>query len=161
QYTSQMVFGSNVEAMRPGQKVVVDARAFGWPVQSLAQVKPGDYWVQAVLNRYETFHRADGTTIKLAPDHGEGQHWNTKPGTPYPKPVGLHIDPEAGGRVAISLAQTIAPIPEKPDPEFIRHIRIKSEALSKFWGRPVYLRAHVLVPAGFDQHPEAHYPLMV
>ena len=33
-----------------------------------------DYTAQAVLNIYETFHRGDGKTIKLAPDRGEGQH---------------------------------------------------------------------------------------
>lgn len=160
-YTSQMVFGANVEGLKPGQPMTVDAKAFGWPVQSLAAVKPGDYWVQAVLNRYETFHRADGAVIKLAPDHGEGQHWNTKPGNLYSRPVKLHVDPAEGGQTAISLDQEIAPIPDKPDTEFVRHIRIKSESLSKFWGRPVYLRAHVLVPLDFDKHPEAHYPLMV
>ena len=43
----------------------------------------------------------------------------------------------------------------------MRHIRISSELLSKFWGRDVFLGAHVLVPKDFDKHPEAHFPLMV
>jgi len=38
---------------------------------------------------------------------------------------------------------------------------IKSELLTKFWGRPTYIGAHILLPAGFDSHPNAHYPLMV
>jgi hypothetical protein len=33
--------------------------------------------------------------------------------------------------------------------------------LSKFWGRDVFIGAHVLVPKGFDAHQEAHFPLMV
>ena len=48
-----------------------------FPVQDLP---PGEYRVQALLNRYETFHRGDGHTVSLPPDQGEGQHWNTKPG---------------------------------------------------------------------------------
>ena len=31
----------------------------------------GKYNVQAVMNIYETFHRADGHTVKLHMDHGE------------------------------------------------------------------------------------------
>ena len=44
-------------------------------------MKPGEYYVQAVLHRYETFHRSDGHTVKLPMDRGEGQHWNLAPGT--------------------------------------------------------------------------------
>ena len=49
----------------------------------------------------------------------------------------------------------------KTDTEFVRHIRIRSELLSRFWGRDVFLGAHILLPKGFDAHPQARYPLMV
>ena len=155
------MFGHDVDGLKPGQTAVVDAKAFGWPARSLAALKAGDYWAQAVLNRYETFHRADGAVVKLPPDMGEGQHWNAKPGNLYSRPIKVHVDPAHPARITLSLDQKIAPIAPKTDTPYIRHIRIKSETLSAFWGRPVYLRAHVLVPEGFDAHPNAHYPLMV
>ena len=37
----------------------------------------------------------------------------------------------------------------------------RSERLSKFWGRDVYLAAFVTLPWGFDTHPEARYPLVI
>ena len=40
-------------------------------------------------------------------------------------------------------------------------MRIRSEKLSKFWGRDMYLGANVLVPEGFDSHPSSHYPLVI
>jgi len=46
----------------------------------LTDVTAGDYWVQAVLNIYETFHLGDGRTLKLPPDKGEGQHWADEAG---------------------------------------------------------------------------------
>ena len=52
-------------------------------------------------------------------------------------------------------------IAPKADTEFVKHIRIRSELLSKFWGRDMYLGAHILVPKGFDAHPQARFPLMV
>jgi hypothetical protein len=147
--------------MAAGQVVVLDDRAFGWPARKLSDVPPGEYFVQAVLNRYETYRLADGRVLKLPPDKGEGQQWALKPGNMYSVPLRVRIDPAHPGRVALSLAQEIGPIAPKTDSEFVRHIRIRSELLSKFWGRDVFLGAHVLVPKDFDKHPEAHFPLMV
>ncbi|HEX3888357.1 MAG TPA: hypothetical protein VHW05_12730, partial [Phenylobacterium sp.] len=64
---SPFFFGQTVSGLAPGKAVVLGARAYGWPKQKLSQLAPGDYWVQAVLNRYETFHRADGSVVKLPP----------------------------------------------------------------------------------------------
>ena len=89
---SQIVFGTTVDGLAPGQAVTITAEAPGYPIRSLSKVPAGDYYVQAVLNIYQTFHRANGTTVKLAPDRGEGQHWNLAPGNLYSKPVKVHID---------------------------------------------------------------------
>jgi hypothetical protein len=159
---TQIVFGTTVDGLKPGTPMKVTAGgAFGWPVQNLKDLKPGDYFVQALINRYETFHRADGSVVKLAPDRGEGQHWNAAPGNLYSKPIKLHVDPARPQRFTLVMDQQIPPIAPKADTDFVKHVSIKSELLSKFWGRPVYLGAHVLLPAGFDKHPDAHFPLMV
>ena len=134
-------------------------QAAGYPIHSLDQVPPGDYYVQAVLNVYQTFHRADGKTVKLAPDRGEGQHWNLAPGNLYSKPVKVHIDGQT--KLAVWLTETIPPIPAQPDTKYIRHLRIQSQLLTKFWGTPMYLSAIVLVPEGFDAHPNAHFPIAI
>jgi hypothetical protein len=158
---SPFIFGLNVEHLAPGKPALIDATAFGWPARSLSSLPAGDYFVQAVLNRYETFHMADGRTLSLPPDKGEGQNWARKPGNLYSAPIRLHVDPAHPARTTLTLDQEIAPIAPKTDTEFVRHIRIRSELLSRFWGRDMYIGAHVLVPFGFDAHPEAHYPLMV
>ena len=111
------------------------------------------------MNIYQTFHRANGTTVKLAPDRGEGQHWNLAPGNLYSKPAKVHIDGHT--KLAVLLTETIPPIPPQPDTKYIRHIRIQSELLTKFWGSPMYLSAIVLVPEGFDEHPNAHFPIAI
>lgn len=157
---SQMVFGVTVDGLRPGEGVTIDGNAAGYPIRSIKDVPPGDYTAQAVLNIYETFHRSDAKTIKLAPDRGEGQHWNLAPGNLYSAPQKIHIGPGAPP-INISLDKVIAPIPPEPDTKYVRHLRIQSELLTRFWGRPMFLSAIVLVPEGFDEHPGAHYPEMV
>src|ERR1700677_3006236 len=89
---SQIVFGATVDGLAPDQAVTITNEAAGYPIRSLDQVPAGDYYVQAVLNVYQTFHRADGKTVKLAPDRGEGQHWNLAPGNLFSKPVKVHIE---------------------------------------------------------------------
>jgi len=157
---SQMVFGVTVDGLRPGQAVALDDTATGYPVVKLSDVPPGEYTVQAVLNVYETFHRGDGKTVKLAPDRGEGQHWNLAPGNLYSVPRKVRFGKGAAA-VAVSLDQTIAPIAPIADTKYVRHLKVQSALLTKFWGRPVYLSAVVLVPEGFDTHTEAHYPMAV
>src|ERR1700690_828927 len=138
---TQMIFGMDVDGMRPGQAVVVDASASGYPIRSLRDVPPGEYYVQAVLHRYETFHRSDGHTVKLPMDRGEGQHWNIAPGNLYSAPRKIKLGPSAG-TIAILLNQETPPIPPLQDTKYIRHIKIQSALLTRFWGRPMYLSAH-------------------
>jgi hypothetical protein len=158
---SQLGFGTDVEGWSPGSDVDVDASAWGYPIQSLADIPAGTYRVQALLNRYETFNRADGHTVKLPPDRGEGQQWNRKPGNLYSTPVEVRVDPTSSAAIEVVLDQRIPEIEPPPEHEYVRHVRIRSDLLSDFWGTDTYLGAHVLLPEGFDSHPDARYPLAV
>jgi hypothetical protein len=157
---SQIVFGVTVDGLKPGEPVAIDDNASGYPIRKLSSVPPGDYTVQAVLDVYETFHMGDGRTIKLSPDRGEGKHWNLAPGNLFSTPRQVHIGPGAAP-IAVSLDNMIPPIPPVPDTKYVRHLKIQSALLTRFWGRPVFLSAIVLLPEGFDEHPNAHYPLAV
>lgn len=158
---AQPVFGMNVEGLQAGEAMQFDDSIFGFPYPSLTEIPPGDYWVQGLLHVYETFELSTGHTVKLPMDKGEGQQWNRSPGNLYSKPVKITIPEEGAGQVDIVLDQVIPPIEEPEDTEWIKHIKIKSEKLSAFWGRDMYLGAHVLLPKGFNEHPEAKYPLMI
>lgn len=158
---AQPIFGLNVDALKPNQKVIFDESIFGFPYETISQLKPGDYYVQAVLHVYETFNLATGQTVKLPMDNGEGQHWNTSPGNLYSSPIKVTITEKGFENFDILLNQIIPEIPEPEDTEWIKHIKMKSDVLSKFWGGDMYLGAHVLLPKGFNEHPEAKYPLMI
>src|SRR6202041_643670 len=100
----------DVEGVRAGTALVVDAGTFGYPRRSLKDLDAGDYWVQAVFNVYEEFHLASGKDVWLPPDKGEGQHWNSKPGNQYNKPVKIHFDPKSQQTIKLTLDQVIPPI---------------------------------------------------
>ncbi|MFQ5603654.1 MAG: alpha/beta hydrolase-fold protein [bacterium] len=158
---TQQIFGIDVENLKAGEAAFIDERVFGYPLKSLAELPAGEYRVQALLHRYETFHRADGHLVKLPMDRGEGQHWNRAPGNLYSAPQKIKIDPQSDDVIKITLDQKIPPIPEPKSTKYIKYVKIKSNLLSEFWGRPMHLAAFVLLPEGFDEHPEARYPLVI
>ena len=155
------LFGIDIDGLSPGETVQFDDAVMGYPIESLDDLPPGTYHVQAVLHRYETFRRSDGHTLKLPMDRGEGQQWNRAPGNLYSTPSELTVDGKSDKGVHIELDHVIPPIEPPADTEYVRHVRIRSKLLSDFWGRPMYLGAHVLLPYGFEEHPDARYPLMI
>jgi hypothetical protein len=155
------VFGVDVEGLAPGEQAVIDSGVFGFPKTSLAKVPPGSYTVQAVLHVYETFDLASGHTVKLPMDRGEGQQWNRAPGNLYSTPRPIRIDPSEAAPIEILIDQVVSPIEPPVDTEYVKHVRIQSDLLTEFWGRPMHLGAHVLLPEGFDENPDARYPIMV
>ncbi len=171
-YLSAQGFGVDVQNLKPGTPIVVDAKTFGNPRRSLRDLDGGDYYVQAVFNLYEPFHLESGRTLWLPPDKGEGQQWNLKPGNPYDLPLKIHFDPGARQTIRLTLDRTIPPIngtnndPEvlarqSPANQWLKYMRFRSPALSRFWGRDIYLGAWILLPPGFAAHPNARFPLVV
>lgn len=161
EYSSAQVFGLNVDGWSAGQAQIFRGDESGYPVRSLRDLPPGEYLVQALLHRYETFHRKDGHVVKLPMDRGEGQQWNLAPGNLYSVPVKIQFDPKKSDIFRINLDQVIPPIAEPEDTKYIKHIKIQSKLLTEFWGRPMHLGAHVLLPEGWAEHPDVHYPLAI
>jgi hypothetical protein len=158
---TQLIFGIDVDGLKPGEEAIIDGNVLGYPLKSIGEIPPGDYWVQALLHRYETFHRADGHTVKLPMDRGDGQQWSRAPGNLYNNPQKIHIDPQREELIQITLDNEIPPVPPPQDTKYIKHVKIQSKLLSEFWGRPMNIGACVLLPEGFDEHPEARYPLVI
>jgi hypothetical protein len=158
---SQQVFGIDATGWKGGERLTFDSKVLGYPRVSLADVPAGTYRVQALLHRYETFRRKDGHVVQLPMDRGEGQVWNKAPGNLYSTVQEIKVDPADQAPIALVLDQSIAPIKPPADTEWVKHERIQSRLLTEFWGRPMYLGAHVLLPKGWAEHPKARYPLMI
>ena len=159
--TTQQIFGTDIEGWQPNTTKMISSNAFGYPIEKISDIPAGEYSVQAVFHIYETFHRKDGHTVKLPMDRGEGQHWNQAPGNFYSAPMKIKFNPKAKILHNIVLTKIIPPIKEPEDTKYIRHIKIQSKRLTEFWGRPMFLGAHILLPEGWDEHPNVKYPLAI
>eukprot|EP00746_Dinoflagellata_sp_MGD_P042260 gnl/MRDRNA2_/MRDRNA2_20246_c0_seq1.p1 gnl/MRDRNA2_/MRDRNA2_20246_c0~~gnl/MRDRNA2_/MRDRNA2_20246_c0_seq1.p1 ORF type:complete len:618 (+),score=113.67 gnl/MRDRNA2_/MRDRNA2_20246_c0_seq1:69-1922(+) len=177
---SELLFGKDVSDWKAGEPAVFapgDEAVFGFPAADLADlsqhVQPGDtLYVQAELVVYDLYKRR-GMPPTWLPTSCVSKAGNDGA---YDKPDGTllsdvtqlqisseHMDVQLNQKVPDSTPQSpgCAGLGDAVDSAWIKTVRIKSSLLSDFWGRSVTLEACVLLPWGFDEHPEAKYPLVV
>lgn len=159
--STAQIFGMDVEAWSGPNSMSFDIKSFGYPIESLKDLPSGQYTVQALFHQYEVFNRSDGYTVIMPMDRGEGQQWNLAPGNIYSTPKKVNINHSSSNPIDIKLENIIPPITPPEDTKYVKHIKMKSDLLSEFWGRDIYLGAHILLPEGFDDHPDVKYPLAI
>jgi hypothetical protein len=153
--TGPALFAVDLEQLAPGATAVVDEKSLGFPTQ-LAELPPGDYFAQAVVNVYEQVHRADGKSPWLHMNDGTIEFFSNAAGNIYSDAVPVHVGTD--GTIKINISHVVPPAPPVQETEWIKRVKVQSQLLTKFWGRPIYIYASVLLPKGYAEHPNAKYP---
>ncbi len=138
-----VLVGADVKGLAARGTCIVDDKAVVFPLENLAKLPPGDYVAQAVLN----------VTRDLSLPNS--------PGNFYSDPVNVSINPAAGGTVKMVLSRQVPPEAMPADTKDVKYVKLQSELLSKFHGRPMYLRAAVVLPRDFEKDANKRYPLRV
>ena len=159
--TGVPLFGRDISQLAAGEAAVIDATDLGSPVENLSDLPAGDYFVQAMISLYSEFKRADGHIVWMHDDQWEGQLWARSPGNLKSKVQKVHLDPKmAGGQTVTLLASdVIPPIAVPADTEWVKRFKIQSPTLTKFWGRPIYIGATVLLPKDYSR-ATINYPVI-
>ncbi|HKP85351.1 MAG TPA: alpha/beta hydrolase-fold protein [Blastocatellia bacterium] len=137
------VLARDVNGFAPGVTGVIDERAIAFPIEDLAHCAAGDYYVQALFDS-----NVDLKSVNA-------------PGNLYSAVQKAHLDPALGGSVKIELTQKAPPEQLPAETDYVRFVKIQSDLLTKFHGRPIYLRAGVILPRDFDKETARKYPLRV
>jgi Putative esterase len=138
-----VVLGRDADDFVPGKALVLDGSVLTFPMAKLAELPAGDYFVQALLRCNRDV---------LSP---------SAPGNLYSNVRKLHLDPARGGTVKLELSAQIGPEQLPAETELIKFVRIQSRLLSQFHGRPIYLRAGVILPRDYRADASRKYPLWV
>jgi len=150
------LFAIDLDQLRAGQSAVVDEKSLAYPL-ALASLPPGEYYVQAIVNVYEQIKRADGKTIWVHfPHEGTQEVMQIAAGNVYSEPQRVRVGD--GGTIRLRINKVIAPSPRPSDTEWVKRVRIQSQKLTAFWGRPVYVHATVLLPKGYSERTNVRYP---
>ncbi len=135
--------GVDAPSLGPGDRVTLGSAAAAFPLETLRDLPAGEYRVQAVLATNRDIRRIDA------------------PGNLYGDVRQVVFDPEEPTPIALRLSHRI-PDERLPDETtFLRFVKIRSERLSAFHGRPIHLRAGVILPPGHDEDEARRYPLRV
>lgn len=103
-------FGQDVENLAPGAAATIDHKTFGYPIESLKNLPPGEYYIQGFVNVYTEFKRADGHTLWMHNDQWEGQHFNISPGNLYSDVQKISIDPTKKTTIKLDCKNVIPPV---------------------------------------------------
>jgi hypothetical protein len=141
--TAPPVLGADAKAPAADRVIaVLDSSSEIFPIESLAKLPPGRYQAQAVIrmNRDLNFPNAPGDLFGPA--------------------VAVDIDPAKGGAVQLEV-NARQPDPQPTDTDTVKYLTVPSKLLSDFHGRPMSLRAAVILPRDFAAEPDQKYPLRV
>lgn len=144
--TSVSIAAKEIASLAPGQIVDIDADDTVFPAP-FSQASQGDYQAQAVLDVAHTYNydgRQPGDLISPVVDL---LAWN----------------PLTDAVPGLTLSTVIPPPPDPLAklPEVnaaLKPVDFVSPVLSRFWGRNIHMKAWVLLPPGYDDHPHDHYP---
>ncbi|MEO1202719.1 MAG: alpha/beta hydrolase-fold protein [Pseudomonadota bacterium] len=172
--TGHPLWGVDVRDLEAGDSVTLSAadESFsGYPFASFDDLPAGDYYVQAFVNVYTTFERADGHVIEAHLNSGAFQSPFKAPGNAHSEVKKITVGRNGLPDLELAIDRVIQPPrPLKAgevlqqgnfeDTEWVRYVKIKSDKLSEFWGQDMYLGANVLLPPGYDPDGDARYPVL-
>lgn len=179
---SGQIFAFDVDASAGAASFPSPLQA-SFPFDTMEQLPAGTVSVQAVLQPYELYNRSDGSSLWLptwnaltySEDYDSygwanvttpfgGHKGLSAEGALYSVPVqrSLPFAAASSKPLEITLTQRVPKFPARPaDTKLQKYVTLQSPMLSKFWGRPVNVSAWVTLPAGFDAHPKATFPLII
>ena len=145
------VAAQEVHDLLPGASIEVDTDQVAFP-RAFSTLPAGDYEVQAVLDVDHSCNYKDRVAEDWVSNVVTLSSWT--PGRGAEPVITLDHHPDVNPRMASMLAAAKA----KVKPEEARLEEFQSPMLSRFWGRPVSIRAWVILPPGYDEHRAETYP---
>lgn len=142
-FDAPTVLARDVKGFAPGGAHTLDQSATIFPIETLSRLKVGDYFVQAVF------------------DFNQDLRSMNSPGNLFSQPQRIHVDPSQAGPISLELTKQVPPEELPADTESVRYIKMQSALLTKFFGRPMFLRAGVILPKDFEKETDRRYPLRV
>lgn len=142
-YEAPPMLARDVKNFGAGSTAVIDNSSIAYPIPDLAHLPAGEYYVQTLLD----------TNIDVSSPNAEGNL--------YSEVQRVALDPANGGVVKLVLDKAVPPEKLPADTDFVKYLKIQSPLLTKFYGRPIYVRAAVLLPRTYLTDPNAKFPLIV
>jgi len=137
------LLGRDVHNLGANATALIDSTAAAFPIQSPDELRAGEYYVQALLTSNRDLRSPNA------------------PGNLYSDTLRFHLDPRSRNTVKLELTKSIPPEELPPENEFVKYVKIQSQLLSRFHGRPIYLRAGIILPKDHAADENRRYPIRI
>ena len=138
--TGNWLAAMEVDALKPGQSLHFNPDLHAYPVP-LSQARKGKLQFMALLD----------------PDHSYARNRQDE-GDLYSDVIQLEVDPANTEPIELVLNKRQVARPALEDTASIKLVEFESKLLSSFWGRPIRIRAGVVLPPGYDASSKKVYP---
>ena len=150
--TETSVAAVEIHDVAPGSAVEVDLDRTAFPA-AFSTMPQADYELQAVVDSDHNYNYGGRDAEDWQSAVVEATGW--EPGAGSEPVLTLSEHPEAGRR-----AEMIAKAMAEVKPGEVEKAEFESPVLSKFWGKPTYIRAWVMLPPGYSAQAKTRYPTL-
>jgi hypothetical protein len=137
------VFGMDTTNLSPSNSWVVDEHSAAFPVASLQDLPEGDYFAQTIL--------------MCNPDN----RMPHAPGNFFSQSIKLHLSGKSSVTNVLTLDHRLPDEVIPPDTDLVKYLKFPSPLLSRFHGRPMFLRVGIILPRDYAKEPVKKYPLWI
>ena len=135
------IFAKNINGWKAKDVVSIAAADKSWngtPQWDLSSIPEGTYYIQVLWDQDDVESRYNA------------------PGNIYSKPQKVELTKDSEVKLTVS---KVIQKPELFNSELVKYFEIKSDTLSKWWGKPMTVKASILLPSQYFKNPNKEYPI--
>ncbi len=144
-----LAFARDMKGFGSGGRAIFDEKAFAFPITNLSAVPFASragritYHIQALFDSATDLRMPNG------------------PGNLFSLSNQIQLDLSSRPPINHELDRQIPSDELPPNTPQFKFVRLQSKLLSQFHGRPIFLRAGVLLPRDYEREPARRYPLWI
>ncbi|GJM31189.1 MAG: hypothetical protein DHS20C18_01900 [Saprospiraceae bacterium] len=127
----------------------------GFPADKGLKIKGSEGWSKTPEWAFENIPEGE-YYMQVLWDQDMAESRISAPGNLYSEKKKITVN--KASTVDIALEKIIGPY-EVVKHDLVKTVNFKSDTLSKWWGKPIYLKASILLPAKYEDNPDQAYPI--
>lgn len=158
-----LIYVSETNKPEPRYASVFNGKGFifgknikNWNKNETKHLNGGDGWTKTADWDFNSVPQRAYFIQAVWVQNRDTESQSNSPGNLYSQPV--RIDTKEIQNIEIALSEII-PERKLEDHNLVKLFAIESEILSKWWNKPINVKASVLLPSGYDTNPDKKYPV--
>tara|TARA_R110000787_G_scaffold86285_12_gene184136 strand:+ start:16110 stop:17648 length:1539 start_codon:yes stop_codon:yes gene_type:complete len=158
-----LIYMTTMDNKEPRNSSVYNGNGFvfgknikNWDKDETKHLNGNGNWVKTANWNFNSVPHGDYHIQLVWSQNGSSESQINSPGNLYSESV--KVNTKVKQEITISLSKII---PERKliENDLVKLFSMQSDTLSKWWGRPMNIKASVLLPSGYSKNPNKNYPI--